>query len=210
MSTSEVIQAFAADHMAKITGLTARQINYWDATDFFKPYFLTSSDGYSVRMYSFRDAVSLRTLAVLKKKHSVSLQHLRDVARGLAAYSDAPFAELKLYVLKKKVYFEEPDTGRTRGVLSKQYELLPIVNVMNDVNRAVAQLNRRDESQYGKIEKRRNVSRNAPVIAGTRIPVRAIQRFLADGFSVDTILQEYPTLTRQDIEAVAAGLQKAA
>jgi DNA-binding transcriptional MerR regulator len=210
MSASEVIRAFSAEHMAIITGLSARQIRYWDQTDFFTPSFVLSSAGDVIRMYSFRDAVSLRTLAVLKARHNVSLQHLRKIAKKLSEYSDAPFAELKLYVHDRKVYFDEPETGRTRGVLSAQYELLPIIDVMNDVKRAVADLATRRECDYGRSARRRNISHNAEVIAGTRIPVRAIRHFLEDGFTFDAILREYPTLTREDVQAVASGALKAA
>lgn len=47
-----------------------------------------------------------------------------------------------------------------------------------------------------------DVAHNVLVIAGTRVPVRAIQRFLAAGFPVDEILVEYPSLAREDVEAV--------
>ena len=39
-----------------------------------------------------------------------------------------------------------------------------------------------------------------PVIKGTRIWVSLILDFLASGDCIDTILQEYPHLTREDIE----------
>ena len=42
---------------------------------------------------------------------------------------------------------------------------------------------------------------NDPVIAGTRIRVRAIERFIGAGFTVDQILDEYPDLKRSDVEA---------
>ncbi len=40
-----------------------------------------------------------------------------------------------------------------------------------------------------------------PVIRGTRIPVDAIIRRLAEGMSVEEILREYPNLTEEDIKA---------
>jgi uncharacterized protein (DUF433 family) len=48
------------------------------------------------------------------------------------------------------------------------------------------------------------VSHNAWVVAGTRIPVAAIRRFKDAGYSVDQIIQEYPDLTPQDVEAALA------
>ena len=38
-----------------------------------------------------------------------------------------------------------------------------------------------------------------PVIAGTRIPVEHILKLLAQGLTVDDILDEYPRLTKEDI-----------
>jgi DNA-binding transcriptional MerR regulator len=205
-----VISAFDADHIVRITGLTKRQLTYWDATDFFRPQYSVGRDEALIRVYSFRDAVSLRTLHILRATHRVSLQHLRDVAQRLTEYTDAPFAELRLRVINKEVHFDEPGTGRTRGVMSGQYVLLPIIDVIQDVKRSIADLGKRDASQFGKTEQRRNVSHNARVFAGTRVPVRAVQHFLEDGFSIEQILQEYPSLTKTDIEAVAAGMQTAA
>jgi len=40
-----------------------------------------------------------------------------------------------------------------------------------------------------------------PVIAGTRIPVRLILNYLAEGYMPKDVIFEYPTLTRADIQA---------
>jgi uncharacterized protein (DUF433 family) len=40
-----------------------------------------------------------------------------------------------------------------------------------------------------------------PVIRGTRIPVETILRWLGKGVSVEELLREYPTLSREDINA---------
>ncbi|UCF07201.1 MAG: DUF433 domain-containing protein [Thermoplasmata archaeon] len=40
-----------------------------------------------------------------------------------------------------------------------------------------------------------------PIIKGTRIPVDAILRRIAEGLSIDEILEEYPNLTKEDIKA---------
>lgn len=40
-----------------------------------------------------------------------------------------------------------------------------------------------------------------PIIKGTRIPVDAIIRRLAEGMSVKEILEEYPNLKEEDIKA---------
>ena len=49
-----------------------------------------------------------------------------------------------------------------------------------------------------------NVCFGKPVIRGTRIWVSLILDFLANGDSIETILAEYPHLTRDDIQACLA------
>ena len=41
--------------------------------------------------------------------------------------------------------------------------------------------------------------RKAPVFPGTRIPIRAVKRYLAAGYEAAAILTEYPELTEKDI-----------
>jgi uncharacterized protein (DUF433 family) len=40
-----------------------------------------------------------------------------------------------------------------------------------------------------------------PIIKGTRIPVDAILKRLADGMTISDILEEYPNITEEDIRA---------
>ena len=40
-----------------------------------------------------------------------------------------------------------------------------------------------------------------PVIQGTRIAVQTVLEFLAAGDSVEEVLEEYPSLTREDVQA---------
>ena len=40
-----------------------------------------------------------------------------------------------------------------------------------------------------------------PIIRGTRIPIDTIIRLLAQGFTQQQILEDYPNLTKEDIKA---------
>jgi len=40
-----------------------------------------------------------------------------------------------------------------------------------------------------------------PVVRGTRIAVQTVLEFLGAGDSVDDVLEEYPDLTREDVQA---------
>ncbi len=197
-----VILAFSANHVVRLTGLSKGQLRYWDKTGFFAPtYALEDRRSPYSRIYSFRDVVGLRTISMLRNKHKISLQNLREVARELEKYMAYPWSAIVLYVVGKKVYFREPDTQQTRGVLSKQYVVdISLEQVANDMAAAANRLRERDTTQIGQIARNRYTQHNAWVIAGTRIPVTAIWRLHAAGYSTEAILKEYPTLTERDIE----------
>ena len=46
-----------------------------------------------------------------------------------------------------------------------------------------------------------DICNGKPVIKGTRISVQTVLEFLAAGDSVEDVLEEYPTLAREDVQA---------
>jgi uncharacterized protein (DUF433 family) len=54
---------------------------------------------------------------------------------------------------------------------------------------------------YDKITTDPEVCHGEACVKGTRIPVHLIVRMLANGDTVDDLLAEYPSLTREDIMA---------
>lgn len=54
---------------------------------------------------------------------------------------------------------------------------------------------------YERIESRPDVMLGKPVIRGTRIPVDLIVRKLGEGATVEDLLDAYPHLKREDIQA---------
>lgn len=46
-----------------------------------------------------------------------------------------------------------------------------------------------------------DICNGRPVIRGTRIAVQTVLEFLAAGDSVEDVLDEYPSLTRADVQA---------
>ncbi|NJR72141.1 MAG: DUF433 domain-containing protein [Gammaproteobacteria bacterium] len=199
----KVISAFAEEHVEKLTGVSRAQLRHWDRSGFYLPSFADSnrSTPFS-RVYSFKDIVALRVLNSLRNQFNVSLQHLREVSKILSHLANDKWTGTRLWVLNKKVVWQEPGTGMPQEIISGQY-VVPVVLevVVDDTKRAISQLNIRDTSKIGKIEKSRYVGHNAPVFAGTRIPVAAINRYIAAGYSSSEILKEYPDLNTNDIEA---------
>jgi uncharacterized protein (DUF433 family) len=202
-----VIRAFSADHVVRLTGLSMRQLRYWDDTGFFRPRY-ASEDRRSPygRVYSFRDVVGLRTLCVLRKRHKVPLQHLRKTAEELTHLGDDLWSKTTLYVLDREVYFQEPDTGAVRKAVGGQYivDVLPLSRIIADVSAESERLRVRRPEQVGQVARHRYIAHNAWVVAGTRIPTRAIRRYLDAGYSVADVIREYPSLTERDVHAAAA------
>lgn len=46
-----------------------------------------------------------------------------------------------------------------------------------------------------------DVCNGRPVVRGTRIAVQTILEFLAAGDSIEEVLEEYPSLVREDVQA---------
>lgn len=200
-----VVHVFTEEHVARLTGLSRGQLRAWGRSGFFSPHYAHENRriAYS-RVYSFRDVVGLRTIAVLMKEHGVSLRELRRVAQELVRRGYDDWVGLKLWVVKRQVHFQRPGSSDVEGVWDGQFAMLPIVDIITDVEERVQQLWRRPDSQHGQIDKHKYVVRNAPIVAGTRIPTAAIRRFHEAGFTVEQILREYPSLTAEDVRAALA------
>ncbi len=53
----------------------------------------------------------------------------------------------------------------------------------------------------GRITIKPDVCNGRPVVRGTRITVQTVLEFLAAGDTVEDVLEEYPKLTRSDVQA---------
>jgi uncharacterized protein (DUF433 family)/DNA-binding transcriptional MerR regulator len=198
-----VVGAFDEDQVVRLTGVSKTQLRYWDRTNFYRPKYATENrrEPFS-RVYSFKDVVSLRVLNTLRNQFGVSLQHLREVREKLAHLADERWTGVRLSALNRRVIWLEPDTEKVQEVISGQFLVdISLGLVISDTKKMVDDLNRREGDLIGRIEKVRSVNHSEPVVAGTRIPVRAIKNFAAAGYSLEQIQAEYPTLTLDDIKA---------
>jgi uncharacterized protein (DUF433 family) len=53
----------------------------------------------------------------------------------------------------------------------------------------------------GRISIKPDVCNGKPVIRGTRVTVQTVLEFLAAGDSIEDVLEEFPKLTRADVQA---------
>jgi len=198
-----IISAFSEDQVQRLTGISKRQLRYWDRTGFFRPSLAEENRRIAFsRIYSFTDVVSLRVLNVLRNQYGVSLQHLRKVAKELPQMSEEKWGSTELFVLNRRVVFVEPETIQYREIVGKQYVIgIPLRMVVSETERDIAALRERDKDTTGTIVRSRNVCHNAWVIAGTRIRVDSVKKFGNEGYTVRQIQEEYPALTEAEIES---------
>lgn len=203
MTGNSVIAAFSEEDVERLTGISRRQLQYWDRTGFFAPALADENRRRAhSRVYSFRDVVCLKVLNTIRNEVRVPLPHLREVKETLAQFGDDMWAKTTLYVLNRRVVFDNPETSQKEEVVSGQAILqIPLHVVQGDTEKAVRLLRARDPETVGRIESKRGVAGSQPVIAGTRIPVSAVKAFSEAGYSVDQIREQYPTLTNKDVQA---------
>ena len=203
LDISNVVAAFSEEQAERITGLSKRRLRYWAKTGFFKPSFVEDNPRLpNSRFYSFKDMVALRTLERLRVRNSVPLQHLRRVAETLSHLRDELWTATTLYVLNGRVVLANPETGRSEEAVSGQGVLgIPLNAIIDETREGVAELRRRSDASIGKLRRHRSIVRSAWSVEGTRIAVGSIRRLHEDGYSVDRIIEEYPDLTPEDIDA---------
>lgn len=191
--------AFTAEHVCCLTGLSTRQLRYWDETDFFSPTLVHGVRRAYSRIYTFRDVVGLRTIATLRDR--VPLQELRRVGEWLHAHYETPWSSLRFALNGRKVAFIDPATGVGVEAQDGKQTVLAIAlePIANEMQKAAARLRERGTRQLGQIVRNRYIVHNAWTLAGTRVTTEAIWNFHKAGYKPNQIIEEYPRLTKKDI-----------
>lgn len=199
---ANIVRFFGADHVQRLTGLSAFQLREWDKAGFFAPqYAYENRRSAAARVYSFQDLVGLRTLAVLSKVHRIWLPELKKTAKNLSQWSRTPWSSLTLYVLNREVHFHNPVTGKIEGANSGQQAIaIPLEDVMADMRAEAERLSKRPSESIGNLDRRKFKMHNAWCVAGTRIPVSAIYSFTDAGYEPKQIIEQYPDLTVKDVK----------
>lgn len=196
--------AFTESQVEQLTGLSQRTLRSWEEMGIFHPSFVADRPNVPhQRIYSFRDLVSLRTLAKLRRDHRINLDELRQVGQYLSRYYDAPWTELRFSVADGHVALRDPGSSEWVSVkpFGQRYISIEFDDIRREMEADAAKLRERRPDDIGEIDRHRDVMSNAWVIAGTRIPTSTIWHFFEDGYDVEAILREYPSLTAEDVDA---------
>ena len=205
------VVAFTAEQVCRLTGLSERQLRYWDKTEFFTPQYADEDRRRPFsRVYSFQDLVGLRTIALLRNKYRVPTRELRDLGAWLAARQASPWSSLTFYVSGRHVFFDDPVAGERLAGRPPGQRVFPLEmeKIAREAREAANKLRDRSSEEIGKVVQHRYILQNSPIIAGTRIPTSAIWNFYEEGYDTEAIIREYPRLTPDDVHAALVYEQK--
>lgn len=199
MDTDTVV-AFTEAKVRALAGVSQRQLRYW-ARDLALPAIdrqITERRG--VRLYDYNGVLTVMVLAELKKRGK-SLQYLRQVA-SLIEKEGLRFPELRFATSGSRVHFQRPngewqDAERNQTINA---DVVPLSPLREKVERSM----KRDPATVGRTEKRRGAMGSKELVAGTRVPVATVRRYLDRGIPVAEVLEAFPMLDREDVEAVRA------
>ena len=113
--------SFNTNTVIKMTGLTMRQVDYWDRTHFIKPSLKEASGHGTARLYSFIDLVQLKVAKTLIDK-GVSLQKIRKAITYLKKNFpdiEKPLAEMRFLTDGETIFVLTNKKGIILDTLSK-------------------------------------------------------------------------------------------
>lgn len=140
------MMGFTTTQVRALTGLSTRQINYFDQTGLLQPSLKSATGKGSSRSYSFRDVIALKTIAVLRNKGGVSLQAIRTAVQYIQTIEGKMLSEVVLAVLGDDIVkIEKRDTEQMLSLVTslvKQpgqliYLFIDIASITEEVERAI-------------------------------------------------------------------------
>lgn len=201
MPVADDMIALPMERAAQLAEVSTRRLRYWQETRLLRPSIHRRlSQRNQVRLYDFDDLTALLMTAQLLGR-GFSLQHVRRVVDHLRSFGVRnPLAELKFATVGKEIYFEYPD-GSWSGSWQPGQIVFHTIIPMEPIYAKIRDAVRRPPHAVGRIVKRRGVQGSKPVFDGTRITVATVKAWLDDDQPVQRILEAYPDLAPEDIEA---------
>lgn len=198
---------FTTAQVKQITGLTIRQIDYWDRIRFIRPSIAKAKGRGSVRRYSIMDIVEMKTAKGLLEG-GISLRKIKEAfqyLRKAMPHIRRPLLELRLVALPGKKFVLARDNPGYMELVDTPGQMVlfvaPVGQIAKEVEDQVEELKQAKKFVDERIEINPEVMGGAPVIAGTRIPIDTILYYLRHGWDAKKIAKEFPSLTAKDVEA---------
>jgi predicted RNase H-like HicB family nuclease len=103
---------FNTKTVSRLIGITTRQVDYWDSSNFIKPSSREAAGYGSSRLYSFEDLIRLRVAKTLRDK-GISLQKIRKSLSYLKKFMpdvESPLSDLKFLTDGETVFVLTQDS----------------------------------------------------------------------------------------------------
>lgn len=217
-----IVGGFTPVQTAQLTGLSRRQLERWARTGVYKPSLANASRAYG-RIYSVRDVVALRALAMMRGK--VTLQQIRHAGAWLQRHVDIPWSSLRFSLCERELVLRDAATGAPLAVWEREPEAtavelgsiahevperleVELESIAREVVERLQLFQRRQPNHIGRVARNRFVEHNDAVVEGTRIPTQVVWDYHEAGYDTCAILELFPGLTAQDIEAAVAFEQR--
>ena len=199
-----MIQAFSLERASRITGLTRRQLEYWDQTDVLRPSIAEHEIDGLPRLYSYLDLMRLQVAKHLRDRKILPSQIRRLVLELEERGFDEPLLTLRFVRVKNshEVFWIDPRTDQPLSARSVDQAAavwdLTLEDIRSGIEGQIAELL---ERKPGKVVRIRALHASQPVLDGTRVPTAKIALLAKQGWTNRRIRQEFPHLTKVDIEA---------
>src|SRR5258708_27773655 len=118
----------SADPSRRLTGVTYRQLDYWDKTGLVRPSIRGAHGKGSRRVYSFQDVVELRVVSRMLAS-GVSLPAVRKAVRYLQDHFDhltRPLAQLTLVASGRSILLRTRDPRHFVDATSRPHVILAV------------------------------------------------------------------------------------
>lgn len=193
------------EQAARIAGISTRQVDYWTSHDLIQPSVDTRlTPGRIIRFFDFSQLMALCVAAELRAR-GVSLQHIRQITDRVKRHDgyDQPLTQLVWATEGGRLYFQHPDGG-WEGAARPHQGIIREVLDLEELRIRIRESAVRDRADVGRTERRRGTLGSKEVVAGTRVPVATVRRYIDAGRSPEEVVVAFPALEVADVEAIAA------
>ncbi|MGH2464326.1 MAG: DUF433 domain-containing protein [Candidatus Limnocylindrales bacterium] len=227
------IEAFSQDLVRRITGLTRRQLEYWDELGLISPSVAQHDFPGLPRLYSFRDVLQLKAAAEMRKRNVLPGEMKARIEELQARGVPDPLLTLRIVAetdedpgvtllgdpldatrstrrrspkrLHGRAYWIDPASNNPMSWRHSEQPAIVFESTLKDLRSGLmATIQELTTREDGRVETVRGVQGKQPVIAGTRVPTRKVAELLDDGWGPDDVIAAMPHLTRRDVDAAAA------
>lgn len=194
--------AVSRSQIERVTGTKLGTVDYWTRTGVIQPTLDTRvTPGRIIRQYSYLDVMALLVIQQLRER-AISLQHIRTIASYLRAEGfTRPLTEIRYAVVAGHLFLQLPDGQWVDGRKPDQ-AIVPETLALEPLRATLRSKVARGADAYGRTEKRRGAMGSKELVAGTRIAVATVRKYVQAGRTNQQILSSFPSLSSADIEVV--------